>query len=144
MDCSACALKIETALKRLPGLADINVNYATETLSLQVDEDRTSLAAVEGRIRSLGYVPIALDSTAAGPPRSRDGRDGRDQPWWRTRKGRMVLGLAALLAAAAVISTIKPAYSFWAYGLAAILGVVPVARRALAGTMSGTPFTIET
>ncbi|MGE3517111.1 MAG: cation transporter, partial [Hyphomicrobium sp.] len=25
MDCGACALKIENALKRLPGVADINV-----------------------------------------------------------------------------------------------------------------------
>lgn len=27
MDCGACALKIENALKRLPGVSDINVNY---------------------------------------------------------------------------------------------------------------------
>lgn len=53
MDRSACALKIETALKRLPGLADINIDYATETLSQQVDKNRTSLAMVEGKIRSL-------------------------------------------------------------------------------------------
>ncbi|WP_395714855.1 heavy metal translocating P-type ATPase [Reyranella sp.] len=144
MDCSACALKIETALNRLPGLADINVNYATEMLSLQVDENRTSLAAVEGKIRSLGYVPIAMDDTAARQRGGRDESDGRDQPWWRTRKGRTVLGLAALLAAAAAISVIKPEYSFWAYGVAAIVGVVPIARRAFAGTLSGTPFTIET
>jgi Zn2+/Cd2+-exporting ATPase len=41
MDCSACAIKIENALKRLPGVSDINVNYGTETLVLNVDEDRT-------------------------------------------------------------------------------------------------------
>jgi Zn2+/Cd2+-exporting ATPase len=144
MDCSACALKIETALHRLPGLADINVNYATEILSLQVDENRTSLAVVEGKIRSLGYVPIAMDGTVARLPTARDESDGRHQPWWRTRKGRVVLSLAALLAAAAAISAIRPEYSLWAYGVAAIVGVVPIARRAFAGTLSGTPFTIET
>jgi Cd2+/Zn2+-exporting ATPase len=32
MDCGACALKIENALKRLPGVGGIDVNYGTETL----------------------------------------------------------------------------------------------------------------
>lgn len=49
MDCSACALKIDNALKRLPGVSNINVNYGTETLVLNVDEDRTSLATIEGK-----------------------------------------------------------------------------------------------
>jgi Cd2+/Zn2+-exporting ATPase len=142
MDCSACALKIETALKRLPGLADINVNYATEMLSLQVDESRISLAVVEGKIRSLGYVPIALGDMAVR--QFRDESDISSQSWWRTRKGRTVLGLATLLTLAAAISASRPEFSFWAYGIAAIVGVVPVARRALAGALSGTPFTIET
>jgi Zn2+/Cd2+-exporting ATPase len=44
MDCGACATKIENAVKRLPGVADINMSYATATLSLQLDEDRTTRA----------------------------------------------------------------------------------------------------
>ena len=39
MDCSACAIKVENALKRLPGVSDINVSYATETLSLRLDRE---------------------------------------------------------------------------------------------------------
>ncbi|MGL1765673.1 cation transporter, partial [Vibrio parahaemolyticus] len=30
MDCGACALKIENALKRLPGVSDVNVNYGLQ------------------------------------------------------------------------------------------------------------------
>ena len=37
MDCAACALKIEKAMRRLPGVADINVSYAAGTLALQLD-----------------------------------------------------------------------------------------------------------
>ena len=47
MDCSACAIKIENALKRLPGVGEININYGTETLFLELDTDRTSREAVD-------------------------------------------------------------------------------------------------
>ncbi len=60
MDCGACATKIESALKRLPGTADIHVNYAHATLSLQLDEERTSRERLEGTIRALGYTPVRL------------------------------------------------------------------------------------
>jgi len=40
MDCAACAVKIENAMKRLPGVSDINVSYGQESLSLRYDEDR--------------------------------------------------------------------------------------------------------
>lgn len=33
MDCAACAMKIENAMKRLPGVSDINVNYSQESMS---------------------------------------------------------------------------------------------------------------
>ena len=46
MDCGDCALKIERALKRLPGVLDISVNYGAETLTLSFDEDRSSLPAI--------------------------------------------------------------------------------------------------
>jgi Cd2+/Zn2+-exporting ATPase len=59
MDCSACAIKIENAMKRLPGVSDINFNYATETLALTLDEYRTSRNVIEDKIRGLGYTPQA-------------------------------------------------------------------------------------
>ena len=57
MDCSACALKIENALKRLRGVSDVSVSYGIETLTLRLDQDRISLVAVEQQIRALGYEP---------------------------------------------------------------------------------------
>jgi Cd2+/Zn2+-exporting ATPase len=56
----------------------------------------------------------------------------------------MVLGLAGLLALAFAISVVRPELSLWAYGAAALIGLVPIARRAFVGAMSGTPFSIET
>jgi Cd2+/Zn2+-exporting ATPase len=146
MDCSACAIKVENALKRLPGLSDINMNYAAETLSLRLDDNRTSRAVVEDKIRSLGYTPIAVDGPAlrAVGALAEEGLEASDQLWWRTRKGRMVVGLGALLATAFAISALRAEIAFWVYATAAIVGLVPFARRALAGALSGTPFSIET
>ena len=53
MDCAACAVKIENAMKRLPGVSDINVSYSQEKLSLVLDADRTSEEVIDGKIRAL-------------------------------------------------------------------------------------------
>jgi Cd2+/Zn2+-exporting ATPase len=146
MDCGACAVKVENALKRLPGISDINMNYTTETLSVRLDENRTSREAVEGKIRALGYTPQSLSGTGSrvGDTTSDDEQVADDQPWWRTRKGRMIVGLGGLLALAFAISMVKSELSIWAYGVAALIGLVPIARRAFASALSGTPFSIET
>jgi copper chaperone CopZ len=95
MDCSACAIKVENALKRLPGVSEINMSYSTETLSMQLDENRTSREAVEGKIRALGYTPKSLNAPMSATPigTAEDQEAGEDRPWWKTRRGRMVLGL---------------------------------------------------
>jgi Cd2+/Zn2+-exporting ATPase len=62
MDCAACATKIENALRRLPGVSDIAVSYGQGSLSLLVDEDRTSRVTIEGRVRALGFMPVGGDA----------------------------------------------------------------------------------
>lgn len=145
MDCSACAIKVENALKRLPGVSDISMNYSTETLSLRLDENRTSREAIETKIRALGYVPVA-DGSAAGMvgTLTKEKFETSDEAWWRTRKGRLVVWLGGLLVLAFLVSAATPEVSKWVYGVAALVGLVPFARRAFAGAISGTPFSIET
>src|SRR3546814_20058972 len=67
-----------------------------------------------------------------------------DRTWWRTRKGQLVLGTGALLVLAFIIATIAPEIAEWAYAAAALLGLVPIARRAVAGARHGTPFNTQT
>lgn len=141
MDCGACALKIESALKRLPGVGDINVNYANGMLILKHDTDRTTRQVIEDKIRDLGYTPERAAAEDATPNRS---GENDQRPWWETRKGRLVLVNAGLLAVAYGVGWVAPSVSFYAYFAAASVGLVPIARRALAGAMSGTPFSIET
>ncbi len=54
MDCGSCARKIEIALTRVPGVSDINITTATETLRLRVAEAGTG-EQVEKVVRDLGY-----------------------------------------------------------------------------------------
>ncbi len=142
MDCGACAVKIENALKRLPGISDLEVSYGQRSLSLTLDEDRTPRGAVEAKVKALGFTPFS-------PGGKGDGADaghgiGPQGPWWTSVKGRQVITTGVLLAVAYAVSFVEPGWSTWAYSAAALVGLLPIARHALAGATSGTPFSIET
>lgn len=100
MDCGACALKIETAMKRLPGVSDINVSYSGGTLALQLDKDRTTPSTIESKIKALGFTPVAEEegAKATGRPREKGS-------WWSSGKARLVLMIGALFAVAFVAAT---------------------------------------
>jgi len=42
------------------------MNYSTETLSVRLDENRTSQQVVESKIRALGFTPKALSGASTG------------------------------------------------------------------------------
>lgn len=65
MDCGSCAAKIETALSRLPGVADVKVSVARERLNLSLAEDKTSVAKIEDTLRKLGFKPALLPQEKA-------------------------------------------------------------------------------
>ncbi|GLT02349.1 ATPase [Sphingobium jiangsuense] len=140
MDCASCALKIETAMQRLPGVSDVNVSYASETLALQLDEDRTALGTIEQKIRALGYTPVVEQAEPkASLPRKRI-----TEAWWKGSKGRLVLLTGVLFVLAFALARILPDWEQWLYSGAALISVIPFAKRAVAGAISGSPFTIET
>ena len=143
MDCSACALKIENALRRLRGVSDVSVNYGIETLTLRIDQDRTSLGVVEQKIRALGYAPHLLDGRGAIASKIGEGPNQRSARWWRTPKGRRVIAIGIVFVGAAVVSEWNPSLSYWAYLVAALVGLAPLARRAFVAAIAGTPFSIE-
>ncbi|MDE2577173.1 MAG: cadmium-translocating P-type ATPase [Hyphomicrobiales bacterium] len=144
MDCGACATKIENAIQRLPGVSDINVNYSLRSFSLAVDEDYTSRRAIKAKIRALGYAPVDLSEPVVSEGhRDHDDHDTAEGAWWSSPKGRLVIGTGALLLLAFAVSYVEPAWSNWAYIAATLVGLIPIGRRALAGALSGTPFSIE-
>lgn len=140
MDCGACAVKIENAMKRLPGVTDINVSYGQESLALSFDEDRSSQQKIEAQIRALGFTPIGHDAAAAAATSA----DRDALPFWRGKKARLVWMTGLAFAVAFIAAHLAPQFERWAYSAAAIISIVPVVRRAYASATTGTPFSIET
>jgi Cd2+/Zn2+-exporting ATPase len=68
----------------------------------------------------------------------------RGKRWYETGKGRLVLLTGGLLAVAWIIEFFLSAeIGSWAFVLACLIGVAPVAKRAWAALRMGQPFTIE-
>jgi Cu+-exporting ATPase len=55
MTCSACANRVERFVKKLDGVNNANVNFATETLNVEFDESRLNSDIIEGTVVKAGY-----------------------------------------------------------------------------------------
>ena len=59
MDCSDCSLVIEHSVGRMEGVLSVNVNYPTEKMWIEYDNQKINRTAIEKRVRSLGYqIPL--------------------------------------------------------------------------------------
>ncbi|WP_113273957.1 heavy metal translocating P-type ATPase [Agrobacterium cavarae] len=198
MDCASCASKIDTAVRRMPGVEDVSVSVTAGTMSIRHDQT-SDLDAIGKKVRGLGYSVERLagrqvdhptsanhsvaccgghahdhadgDShTHSGPAHDHDAhdhdghehgkqdRDDRaaaieglhghdhgpsDGPWWKSKKGRATLLAGAALVVAYVIGHLVPSIQFYAFAIAMLVGLVPIARRAVMAALAGTPFSIE-
>ncbi len=55
MTCAACAKSVERASKKVPGVEEANVNFATEKLSLNYDDSKVALEDIKAAIEKAGY-----------------------------------------------------------------------------------------
>ncbi|MFA7504490.1 MAG: heavy metal translocating P-type ATPase [Burkholderiaceae bacterium] len=148
MDCASCVGKIETALVRLPGVSDVQLNFATQSLRLSLATGSTRRSTVEETIRNLGFEASASPGPEAACATAPD--SGIDAPmaseptrWWQTRKGRQVAGLGLGMGIAYAGSLAIPAHGAWILAAAVLAGVLPFARKAVALARAGSPFSIE-
>ncbi|TBN12115.1 cadmium-translocating P-type ATPase [Agrobacterium cavarae] len=198
MDCASCASKIDTAVRRMPGVEDVSVSVTAGTMSIRHDQT-SDLDAIGKKVRGLGYSverlagrqvdnPTSANHGAAccgghahdhadgdshthsGPAHDHDAhhhdshehgkQDRRDRaaaveglhghdhgpsdgPWWKSRKGRATLFAGAALVVAYVIGHLVPSIQLYAFAIAMLVGLVPIARRAFMAALAGTPFSIE-
>jgi Cd2+/Zn2+-exporting ATPase len=63
MDCAACATKIDTAVRRVPGVEDVSVSVTAGTMTIQHKPDG-DLNTVKTRVKSLGYKVSPLKSSS--------------------------------------------------------------------------------
>ncbi|MFC0342470.1 heavy metal translocating P-type ATPase [Paracoccus niistensis] len=88
---------------------------------------------------------IPFDERVRDLPEDReDDPAERGQPWWRRPKGQLVIVTGLLLAGAWGFELLTSAdVGRWAFVLATVIGLAPVAGRAFAAARMGQPFTIE-
>ncbi|MBB4483434.1 heavy metal translocating P-type ATPase [Rhizobium etli] len=181
MDCAACATKIDTAVRRVAGVADVSVSVVSGTMTVRHDGS-SDLKVIEKRVTGLGYSVSPFTGSAA-PAHERGSHDHHDHdhgdhaghdhdhaghdhdhadhgeteieglhghdhgpmtgPWWQSRKGRLTILSGATLVAAYAIGHLVPSIASYAFIIAMLVGLVPIARRAVMAALSGTPFSIE-
>ncbi|WP_332305899.1 heavy metal translocating P-type ATPase [Rhizobium sp. GR12] len=208
MDCGSCAAKIETALSRLPGVADVKVSVARERLNLSLAESKTPVEKIEDTLRKLGFKPALLPQEKAARGKVEDDHDhgscgghdhdhdhsghdhaghdhsdhehdhancgghdhdhakhshdhtqtapvaestevghahGADEKgaWWRTAKARNTFTGTLLVAVAYAAELSFPSWGSYAFIVATLVTLFPIARNAFNAARFGAIFTIE-
>ncbi len=64
MTCTACAGTIERSLGKLEGVSEVAVNFATEQMHIQYDENTLNLTQIMDTVEKVGYE--AIDPSASG------------------------------------------------------------------------------
>jgi Cd2+/Zn2+-exporting ATPase len=179
MDCASCAAKIDTAVRRIPGVEDVSISVTAGTMTVRHDGS-SDLVAIEKKVMSLGYSVSQVtgrmpadtqpadhshhdhdhsnhdhaghnhaghEHVAERVPDALEGLHGHEAPtagpWWHSKKGRLTILAGAALVIAYVIGHLVPAIAPYAFIMAVLVGLVPIARRAIVAAFAGTPFSIE-
>lgn len=132
--------KVEAAVKSLGyGIAPRGTVKERKSFLLPSD----AAAAPEANPSDGAAIPF--DEQVRDLPEDReDDPAERELPWWRRSKGQLVIVTGLLLAGAWGFELLTSAdVGPWAFVLATLIGLVPIARRAFAAARMGQPFTIE-
>ena len=98
MTCSACAARVERAVKKIEGTADVSVNLLTNTMTLAYDEAAANPAAIIAAVEDAGYgasVKSAASAQAA-PQAGGSSEAGADTAEKETRAMRSRLTMSIL------------------------------------------------
>ncbi len=109
MHCSACAVRIEKALNRAPGVASASVNFATTRATVSFDPAQTDLHGLREAVKKAGYDAIVLDKTEEdSTPASSSGQslsdaeNGAREREYHEQKTRFLVALALTIPVATV------------------------------------------
>lgn len=135
MDCPACAKKIENAVRNIDGVIQAKVLFATEKLVVNFNDQSLS-ESIERVVQKAGF-PLTSSSSNSKP----------QQPtgWLSVVKSNLqIIAISFAMVVAAMIKSPYPEASEILFTLTCLLGLYPVAKKAVQLAKSGTPFAIET
>ena len=131
LDCADCALHLEEALRRTPGVADVSLNFSLARLRIVPRDGAHIVPAVEQVARQMGH---PLHAEHAGPG-SETGEVGTAAAGWRQwlRRHRRdvataVSGLLIAMAAGASLLSLPEVIVATLYVLSIVVGGIYVAR----------------
>ena len=75
MTCASCVAHVEKAVGAVPGVNAVNVNLATERVSIRHPAGVVSVGDLEAAIRSAGYEPHRIEGGDAAMDREREARE---------------------------------------------------------------------
>lgn len=76
MTCASCVMRVEKALKKVEGVATVNVNLASENVSLTFDPTKTSIQQLATVVEEAGY-KLALPQVPTQPSEGQSARLGK-------------------------------------------------------------------
>src|SRR4030095_5621365 len=80
MHCAGCVAKVERALRGVEGVAEANVNLATERATVWVDPGAPGLPAMRQAVEGVGYtIPTEIARTAESEKSDREARAAEDR-----------------------------------------------------------------
>ena len=131
MDCPSCAKKIENAVTALPGVDSARVLFATEKLVVDAQSDIS--LRIQDAVAQAGFTLLGAQTAKDAVPKA--SRFGEFAP---------LLLLTTLMVVSWVLDRINPELGRIAFIATTLVGLAPVAAKALRLIRSGTPFAIET
>ncbi|CAI2517656.1 Lead, cadmium, zinc and mercury-transporting ATPase [Serratia proteamaculans] len=131
MDCPSCAKKIENAVTALQGVDNARVLFATEKLVVDAQSDIS--LRIQDAVKQAGFTLLGSQTTQADLPKT--SRLGEFGP---------LLLLTTLMIVSWALSMVNPELSRIAFIATTLVGLAPVATKAVRLIRSGTPFAIET
>lgn len=122
MDCPSCALKLEKAITGLEGVSNARVMFATEKLVVDFD-DHSLTSIIEQTAHQTGFPLASLDRT----------NKKSEIKGWRglVEDNLHILSISAAMLIAAIVSNISPQIGSWIFTLTCLLGLYPIARKAV-------------
>ncbi|CAK2865639.1 Zn(2(+))/Cd(2(+))/Pb(2(+)) exporting P-type ATPase [Vibrio crassostreae] len=136
MDCPACARKIANAISNIDGVIQAKVLFATEKLVVKFDNE--SLADTIEQVSIKTGFPI----TEVGSKKEKQ----QPETFWQAhiQPNLQIIAIAAAMLFAALLKSTSPQLSEGLFTVTCLLGLYPVAKKAVQLARSGTPFAIET